>query len=192
MILPSSKHSLLAKGLVPNIKKQQDAGHRITTNAWHELTTYHREHSYPTYQEQDFYRFFISELLPLVSAAPQGWTHGELRTPRRKRRGGHRDVCDGTHDRAKNSVMRSFEHEACSPATNQALTKRPHGSRRIRGQAIAARHHHQPQKDGGRLPPLPHPLPRLVGRLAAKVTTICRFDKTGLNGKLGLLSIPMR
>ena len=46
----------------------RDTRHRITGNAYHELTEHHRP-VYPTYTEQDFMRFYFAELLPLVPEA---------------------------------------------------------------------------------------------------------------------------
>src|SRR5690348_1114649 len=63
--------------LIPFIVRERDTGHRITTNAWHDLTTHHQPH-YPAYQDNDFYRFFLAELLPLVDKAVHEWDYGTI------------------------------------------------------------------------------------------------------------------
>ena len=47
---------------------ERDTRHRITGNAYHELTDHYRP-SYPKYTEQDFMRFYLTELLSLVPEA---------------------------------------------------------------------------------------------------------------------------
>ena len=64
--------------LIPFITRERDTGHRITSAAWEDLTAYHRNHGYPEYQDEQFYRFFFAELLPLVPAAREGWDHGGI------------------------------------------------------------------------------------------------------------------
>ena len=46
----------------------RDTRHRITGNAYRELTEYYRP-SYPNYTEQDFMRFYLAELLALAPEA---------------------------------------------------------------------------------------------------------------------------
>ena len=48
--------------------QSRDTRHRITANAYHELTEHHRP-VYPNYTEQDFMRFYLAELLPLAPEA---------------------------------------------------------------------------------------------------------------------------
>jgi hypothetical protein len=64
--------------LIPFLTAKQDTGHRITSNAWQELTTYHREHGSPEHDDAAFYRFFFAELLPLVKAAHQAWNNADI------------------------------------------------------------------------------------------------------------------
>src|SRR5712675_1996513 len=64
--------------LIPFILYERDTGHRVTSPAWHELTTYHKAHGYPDYTDQAFYRFFMAELLPLVPAAHHEWNYGDI------------------------------------------------------------------------------------------------------------------
>jgi hypothetical protein len=49
--------------LIPFVSGRHDTLHRITSNAFNELTEYHRKHSYPDYEDDHFYRFFFNELL---------------------------------------------------------------------------------------------------------------------------------
>src|ERR1044071_6139884 len=64
--------------LIPFIDRDKDTGHRMTNTAWGELTTYHRAHGYPDYEDAAFYRFFYAELQPLISAARHEWDYGDI------------------------------------------------------------------------------------------------------------------
>ena len=64
--------------LIPFITRSGDTQHRITTNAFHELSHYHREHGYPKYTDPDFYRFYFNELLPLIPYAFREWNRSEI------------------------------------------------------------------------------------------------------------------
>lgn len=56
---------VLKKFLTP---QGRDTRHRITGNAYHELTEHHRP-SYPEYDEAAFMRFYLAELIPLIPEA---------------------------------------------------------------------------------------------------------------------------
>lgn len=57
----------------------RDTRHRITTNAYHDLTDHYRP-SYPRYAEAEFMRFYFCELLPLVPFAFEADRHGRYLT----------------------------------------------------------------------------------------------------------------
>ena len=62
--------------LIPFVVGKKDTLHRITSNAFNELSEYHRQHNYPDYETEDFYRFFFSELLPLIPEAHRVYDQG--------------------------------------------------------------------------------------------------------------------
>src|SRR5262245_58290476 len=64
--------------LIPFVDRDRDTGHRTTSNAWQELTTYHRAHEYPDYEDTYFYRFFFAELQPLIAKAHHDWNHHDI------------------------------------------------------------------------------------------------------------------
>ena len=67
--------------LIPFRTRRGDTGHRITSNAYAELTDYHRQYGCADYDDAAFLRFFFAELLPLVPAAHETYRHaGILRT----------------------------------------------------------------------------------------------------------------
>jgi hypothetical protein len=55
--------------LIPFVVNGRDTRHRITGNAFNQLTEFYRQNGYPTYSDADFYCFFFAELLPLVPEA---------------------------------------------------------------------------------------------------------------------------
>jgi hypothetical protein len=66
--------------LVPFVAKGKDTGHRITRNAYEELKRYHLDRGCQTYEEAEFCRFFLTELLPLVPAARLRYRQGGILT----------------------------------------------------------------------------------------------------------------
>jgi hypothetical protein len=53
--------------LVPFVTSQgRDTGHRITYNAYTELTEHYKANGYGAYSDKQFHDFFLAELLPLV------------------------------------------------------------------------------------------------------------------------------
>ena len=64
--------------LIPFLVETRDTRHRITSNAFHTLTQHHPAHSYPEYQDADFYRFFFNELLPLIPEAVRRYERGSI------------------------------------------------------------------------------------------------------------------
>lgn len=64
--------------LIPFVVGKKDTLHRITSNAFHELSEYHRKHSYPDYETTEFYRFFFSELLSLIPEARRVYNEGSI------------------------------------------------------------------------------------------------------------------
>lgn len=59
--------------LIPFVAGSKDTGHRITSNAWHELKEHYRANGYQDYTDRQFYDFFFAELLPLVPEAYRQW-----------------------------------------------------------------------------------------------------------------------
>ena len=55
--------------LIPFVVNKRDTLHRITSNAFGELSSHYRKNGYPEYSAEDFQRFFLLELLPLVPEA---------------------------------------------------------------------------------------------------------------------------
>ena len=55
--------------LIPFVAGEKDTLHRITSNAFNELSEYHREKNYPDYEAKEFYRFFFAELLFTILCA---------------------------------------------------------------------------------------------------------------------------
>lgn len=67
--------------LIPFTTRRGDTGHRLTTNAYTELSQYHRQHGCADYDDAALLRFFFNELLPLVGTAHETYRHaGILRT----------------------------------------------------------------------------------------------------------------
>jgi hypothetical protein len=66
--------------LVPFITDGGDTGHRITRNAYEELTQHYRAKGHAHYEESQFYRFFFHELLPLVPLALREYEEGRILT----------------------------------------------------------------------------------------------------------------
>lgn len=64
--------------LIPFVTTKRDTGHRITSNAWNELTEYHRKGGDPDYKDNDFYKFFYAELLPLAPYALKTWNESGI------------------------------------------------------------------------------------------------------------------
>lgn len=64
--------------LIPFVVGKRDTLHRITSNAFNELSDYHRLRSYREYEAQDFYRFYFLELLPLVPEAHRVWDNRSI------------------------------------------------------------------------------------------------------------------
>ena len=64
--------------LVPFIAGKRDTLHQITSNAFNELSVYHRNNMYPNYDDAEFYRFFFYELLPLVGEARRVYGKGDI------------------------------------------------------------------------------------------------------------------
>lgn len=65
--------------LIPFYTRRADTGHRITSNAFHELNEHHRP-AYPTHEEGDFLRFYFAELLALIPAALEADRRGSYLT----------------------------------------------------------------------------------------------------------------
>ena len=55
--------------LIPFVAGDRDTGHRITANAYGQLKEHYREKGHKDYTEQQFYRFFFAELIPLIPSA---------------------------------------------------------------------------------------------------------------------------
>ena len=59
--------------LIPFVVGKRDTLHRITSNAFNELSDYYRQRGYPQYETTEFYHFFFLEVLPLVPEAHRVW-----------------------------------------------------------------------------------------------------------------------
>ena len=64
--------------LIPFVAGRRDTLHRVTSNAFNELTDYHRQRSYSDYEGEQFYRFFFNELLPLVPEPHRVWNNRSI------------------------------------------------------------------------------------------------------------------
>jgi len=56
--------------LIPFIAGGRDTGHRITGNLYHDLKAHYKEYNY---DDPEYLKFFLNELLPLVPYAIKEW-----------------------------------------------------------------------------------------------------------------------
>ena len=74
----TDQHAIGDGILIPFIAGNKDTLHRITSNAFIELSEYHKQRNYPRYEQADFYRFFFAELLPMVPEAYRVYDRGSI------------------------------------------------------------------------------------------------------------------
>ncbi|MBI4446880.1 MAG: hypothetical protein HY645_13365 [Acidobacteria bacterium] len=63
--------------LIPFIVNEKDTHHRITSNAYHELTEHYEQQGYE-YDDARYLGFFLHELLPLAPAAVREYQAGGI------------------------------------------------------------------------------------------------------------------